>query len=40
MKEKWDAIRIIINKQKKKSQYCPISKDVLGKHYSTVAEKT
>ena len=30
MKDKWDAIRVIINKKKKNGNYCPISNRVLG----------
>ena len=39
MKKKWDAIRLIINRQKKCSNFCPIQSEVLGTHYSTMAEK-
>ena len=39
MKDKWDAIRLIINKKKKNSSYCPINNQTLGNHYSSMAEK-
>ena len=39
MKKKWDTIRLIINRKKKCSNFCPIKSQVLGKHYSTMAEK-
>ena len=39
MKDKWDAIRVIINKKKKNGNYCPISNRVLGNHYSSIATK-
>ena len=39
MKQKWDAIRQIINKQKRKPQYCPVESKLLGKHYSTIADR-
>jgi hypothetical protein len=39
MRDKWDAIRIIINKKKKNSTSCPINNRILGNHYSSVARK-
>ena len=39
MKERWDAIRIIINRNKKKHINCPINHSILGKHFSTIADK-
>ena len=39
LKLKWDAIRLVINRQKKQSTYCPIDNKLLGTHYSSVAEK-
>ena len=39
MKKKWDTIRLIINKKKNRSTYAPIQSELLGNHYSTVAEK-
>ena len=39
MKKKWDAIRCIINRKKNISNFCPVKSEVLGKHYSTIAEK-
>ena len=39
MKDKWDAIRIIINKKKKNNARCPINNRILGNHYSSVARK-
>ena len=39
LKLKWDAIRLVINRQKIQSTYCPIDNKLLGTHYSSVAEK-
>ena len=39
LKEYWDAIRVIINKKKTASGTCALSNEVLGNHYSTVADK-
>ena len=39
MKGKWDAIRLIINRKKSNSSYCPIGNKILGKHYSSMAAK-
>ena len=39
MKDKWDAIRIIINKKKKNNTSCSINNRILGNHYSSVARK-
>ena len=39
MRERWDAIRILINRSKSKTITCPIEKSVLGNHFSTIAEK-
>ena len=39
LKKKWDIIRLIINKNKFSSSYCPIQNTLLGRHYSTVAER-
>ena len=38
MKARWDAIRLLINKNKNKTNNCPIKHSTLGKHYSTIAE--
>ena len=38
MKARWDAIRLLINKNKNKTSNCPIKHSTLGKHYSTIAE--
>ena len=39
IKQKWNTIRLIINRQKVHYNNCIIPSNVLGKHYSTVAEK-
>ena len=39
MKEMWDAIRILINRNKKNTINCPIKPSMLGKHFSTIADK-
>ena len=39
MKERWDAIRTLINRSNKKNSNCPIKTEILGKHFSTIAEK-
>ena len=39
MKERWDAIRLLINKNKNKNVNCPIKSKILGNHFSTIAEK-
>ena len=39
MKERWDAIRLLINKNKNKNVNCPIKSEILGNHFSTIAEK-
>lgn len=39
MKHKWDAIRLIINKQKACTNFCPIDNAILGEHYSSNAVK-
>ena len=39
IKQKWNAIRQIINRQKIQDNNCIIPTNILGKHYSTVAEK-
>ena len=39
LKQKWDVIRVIINKKKSISDYCPVQNELLGRHYSTIAEK-
>ena len=39
MKDKWDAIRVIINRKRKTNNYCPIGSKVLGDHYSSIASK-
>ena len=39
MKERWDAIRILINRSKTKNITCPVENSVLGNHFSTIAEK-
>ena len=39
IKQKWNAIREIINRHKVQSSHCIIPNNILGKHYATVAEK-
>ena len=39
IKQKWNAIRLIINRQKVQDNNCIISNNILGKHYATVAEE-
>ena len=39
IKQKWEAIRLIINRKKTNHNNCTIPNTVLGQHYSTVAEK-
>ena len=39
IKQKWNSIRIIINRQKTQYNNCIIPNNVLGNHYATVAEK-
>ena len=39
LKQQWNAIRTIINRKKVTSSTCTIPNNILGKHYSTVAEK-
>ena len=39
IKQKWNAIRLIINRKKVTSNNCILENDILGQHYSTVAEK-
>ena len=39
IKEKWHAIRLIINRKKVEQNNCVVPSTALGKHYSTVAEK-
>ena len=38
-RKKWNAIRTIINRKKTEQSSCPIPNNILGQHYSTVAEK-
>ena len=38
IKQKWKTIRLIINRQKIQDNNCIIPNNILGKHYSTVAE--
>ena len=39
MKARWDSIRIIINRKRVDQNICFVPNNILGKHYSTVAEK-
>ena len=39
IKQKWNAIRLIINRKKETSNNCILPNNILGQHYSTVAEK-
>ena len=39
IKQKWNAIRIIINRKKETQNTCIVPNDILGQHYSTVATK-
>ena len=39
MKQKWNAIRLMINRSKIQQSNCIIPNNILGKHYSTVAKK-
>ena len=39
IKQKWNTIRLIINRQKVQDNSCIIPNNILGKHYATVAEK-
>ena len=39
LKQKWETIRAIINRKKVTNQAYPISDDILGSHYSTIAQK-
>ena len=39
IRQKWNAIRIIINRKKVKQDNCDIPSHVLGNHFATVAEK-
>ena len=39
IKEKWHAIRVIINRKKIEQNSCVVPNNVLGQHYSTVADK-
>ena len=39
IKQKWNAIRTIINRNKVQNSHCIIPNNILGKHYATVAEK-
>ena len=39
MKDRWDAIRLLINKRKNKNGSCPIKHSVLGTHFSQIAQK-
>ena len=39
IKQKWNAIRLIINRSKIQQSNCIIPNNILGKHYSTVAQK-
>ena len=38
-RQKWNAIRTIINRKKTEINSCTIPNNIIGKHYSTVAEK-
>ena len=39
MRERWDAIRVLINRRKNNSINCPIKNSLLGEHFSTIATK-
>ena len=39
IKQKWNTIRLIINRSKVQQNNCTMSNDILGKHYTTVAQK-
>ena len=39
MKERWDAIRMLINRNKTKSRNFPIKNSTMGQHFSTIANK-
>ena len=39
IKQKWDAIRLMINRQKTDQNSCNIPSKILGQHYATIANK-
>ena len=39
IKQKWNAIRLIINRSKIQQSNCIIPNNILGRHYSTLAQK-
>ena len=39
MRERWDAIRVLINRSKNNTINCPIKHSLLGEHFSTIATK-
>ena len=39
IKQKWQAINVIINRKKIKQHNCIIPNNILGQHYASVAEK-
>ena len=39
IKQKWNSIRLIINRSKIQHNNCSIPNNILGKHYATVAQK-
>ena len=39
IKQKWDAIRVMINRKKVDQNNCTIPNSTLGKHYATIANK-
>ena len=39
IKQKWDSLRTLIQRKKQSADFCPISDETLGNHYSTVAKK-
>ena len=39
MRDRWDTIRLLINRQRNKTSACPVSPNLLGQHFSTIADK-
>ena len=39
IKQKWSTIRLIINRAKVQQSNCNIPNNILGQHYSTIAQK-
>ena len=39
MRERWDTIRLLINRQRNNTSACPVSPNLLGQHFSTIADK-